>query len=192
MTSFAIDTPSTTSALAPRRLPPFYAAIVGAVMTCTTVGVTLPRTLTMEFTYLWTSGAARAPRVDTASAVRGLKSRSGLSWQQLADAFGVSRRSLHFWANGGNMATASAQRLEALTQIVDGHAPAEPAAVRAALISSRASGRSQLEELIGEVTPRRIAARVSVADQLNAVGDDTKHPGSVRSSRTLPVKLAEF
>lgn len=190
MKDFAIETRAMTATLVPKKLPVIYAGLVGAALTFTTVGVTPPPAPSMEFAHVWTSGVTAATRPDTANAVRDLKRRSGLSWQQLADAFGTSRRSLHFWANGGNMASANVGRLQALTQIVDGYAPANPAAVRAALLAPRSGRSSQLEELIGEVRQRRTAPRTSVATHLNAVLDDTKHPGRVISSKTVPVKLS--
>src|SRR5262245_36297225 len=52
--------------------------------------------------------AARVPESDLAaprgptqrSAVRSLHDSSGLTWEQLARLFGVSRRAVHNWANG--------------------------------------------------------------------------------------------
>lgn len=39
----------------------------------------------------------------TASLVARLRSESGLTWEQLARIFNVSRRAVHLWASGGNM-----------------------------------------------------------------------------------------
>jgi transcriptional regulator with XRE-family HTH domain len=193
MTDYALDARSMTLTVVPKKAPAVYAGIAGvAMLAMTTVGITPPPAQSMEFGQGWTTGITGAPRPDTASAVRSLKRRSGLSWQQLADAFGVSRRSLHFWANGGNMAAASAQRLNALSKVIDAVGAVEPAAVRAALFSTRAGGGSQFSDLVAEVTPRRLSPRTSIDGQLNAVDSGTKHPGTVRSSKALPVKLAEF
>ncbi|MDP9442015.1 MAG: hypothetical protein M3P34_07545 [Actinomycetota bacterium] len=193
MTDYALGARAMTSTAVPKKTPALYAGVVGAAMlTMTTAGITPPSASSMEFAQVWTTGVTGAQRPDTANAVRGLKKRSGLSWQQLADAFGVSRRSLHFWANDGNMAAASVRRLEALIRAVERVGLVDPVAVRSALLAPRPGGRSHFEELVAEVAPRRLAARTSVAVQLNAVQDDTKHPGRVRSSKTLPVKLAEF
>ena len=38
-----------------------------------------------------------------ADELRWLKAHSGLTWEQLGKAFGVSRRAVHLWANGGRM-----------------------------------------------------------------------------------------
>jgi transcriptional regulator with XRE-family HTH domain len=193
MTDYALAARGMTLTVPPKKAPAVYAGIAGvAMLAMTTVGITPPPAQSMEFAQVWTTGIAGVLRPDTASAVRGLKRRSGLSWQQLAEAFGVSRRSLHFWANGGNMATASARRLEALSKVIDAVGAVEPAVVRAALLATRSGGRSQFSDLVAEVTPRRLAARTSIDGQLNAVDNGTKHPGTVRSSKALPVKLAEF
>lgn len=195
MTDFAIDTLNITAAVVPpKKMPLLYAGLFGAAMTLAapTAGVTLPSTRSVQLVQVWTSGVNAPASPDSASAVRRLKERSGLSWQQLADAFGVSRRSLHFWVNGGNMAPSSEDRLRVLTQVVDGIRSARPAVVRHTLLTRGVDGRSPLEELVSGVTPRRVVPHKSIAAQLNAVQDDTKHPGRVISSKTLPIKLAEF
>lgn len=175
-------------------MPLLYAGLFGAAMTLAgpTAGVTLPSTRSVQFAPPWTSGVNAPSPPDGASAVRSLKERSGLSWQQFADAFGVSRRSLHFWVNGGNMAPSSQDRLRVLTEVVDGIRSAHPAVVRDTLLTPGADGRSPFDELVSAVTPRRVVPRKSIAAQLNTVQDDTKHPGRVISSKTLSIKLAEF
>ena len=63
---------------------------------------------------MWTTGApgySRAaagpaaqfdyiPSESTAESVLEIRRRSGMTWQELAELFGVSRRSIHHWANG--------------------------------------------------------------------------------------------
>ena len=46
------------------------------------------------------STVAPAPTQATGRAIAELRRRSGLTWEQLSQLFGVSRRSLHFWASG--------------------------------------------------------------------------------------------
>jgi transcriptional regulator with XRE-family HTH domain len=48
---------------------------------------------------------------DTASAINELRRLTGLTWEQLAELFGVARRSLHFWASGKPMNAANEERL---------------------------------------------------------------------------------
>ena len=40
------------------------------------------------------------PAESTAEAIREIRRRSGLTWEELGDLFDVSRRSVHHWANG--------------------------------------------------------------------------------------------
>ena len=56
-----------------------------AAVEMTTSGITLP--------------SARSPEA-TQKALGELRRLSGLTWEQLAKLFNVSRRSLHFWASG--------------------------------------------------------------------------------------------
>ena len=54
---------------------------------------------------------ARASYASTASAINELRRLSGLTWDQLADLFGTSRRALHFWASGKPLNPANEERL---------------------------------------------------------------------------------
>jgi len=59
---------------------------------------------------------------------------SGLTWDQLARYFGVSRRSVHLWAAGGRMSAANEELLAHLVRAVDAVRDLEPAARRQALL----------------------------------------------------------
>lgn len=54
----------------------------------------------------------------TGRAVSELRRVSGLTWEQLAQVFGVSRRSVHFWASGRPMNSANEQHLLKVLDIV--------------------------------------------------------------------------
>ena len=47
-----------------------------------------------------------------------LRRLSGLTWDQLARLFGVSRRSVHFWASGKPMAPSNEEHLRRLLAVV--------------------------------------------------------------------------
>ena len=47
-----------------------------------------------------------------------LRRLTGLTWEQLAYLFGVSRQSVHFWASGGTMTAAHRLHLE---RVIDHH-----------------------------------------------------------------------
>lgn len=80
-----------------------------------------------------TSAASSEP----AEVVRSLKRRSGLTWDQLASALGVSRRSVHGWAAGTKV---SARNMEALTDLDHllalSEVPGDPESTRVAVLRS--------------------------------------------------------
>ncbi|WP_157575207.1 hypothetical protein [Nocardia yamanashiensis] len=47
-----------------------------------------------------------------------IKAHSGLTWDQLGKVFGVSRRAVHMWANGGRLNESNARRLRSFSAIV--------------------------------------------------------------------------
>lgn len=59
---------------------------------------------------------------------------SGLTWDQLARYFGVSRRAVHLWAAGGRMSAANEELLAHLVRSVAAVRDLEPAARRQALL----------------------------------------------------------
>ena len=93
--------------------------------------------------------AAAPERHSTAEAVRSVGERSGLSWDQVGRLFGVSRRSVHKWLNGGAMTAHHADRLGELTRIVYSHT-GSAAQVRAQLLAPDTEGRSAFDRLVVE------------------------------------------
>lgn len=85
-------------------------------------------------------GPVVVPRVEGAAVVspaeRLVETReaSGLTWDQLARYFGVSRRAVHLWAAGGRMSAANEELLAHLVRAVDAVRGLEPAARRQALL----------------------------------------------------------
>lgn len=65
-----------------------------------------------------------------------LHDASGLTWDQIARYFGVSRRAVHLWVSGGRMTASNAELLVHLARAVDGVRNLDPAARRQALLSS--------------------------------------------------------
>ena len=68
------------------------------------------------------AGAARS----TAGILRTVRDRTGLTWEQTARLFGVSRRAVHLWASGGRMTAANEEallRLATLLSSMDGASP---------------------------------------------------------------------
>jgi hypothetical protein len=91
--------------------------------------------------------AAMANTVSEADQVRWLHNASGLTWDQLGKVFGVSRRAVHLWANGGRMNAVNAQTLAELVALVRELPARSPADARAQLLATGPDGRSKLDML---------------------------------------------
>lgn len=66
-----------------------------------------------------TNSGVRAPEPQSSSsALMELRRISGLTWDQLARLFGVTRRSLHFWVSGKPLNPANEERLHKLLAMV--------------------------------------------------------------------------
>ncbi len=100
------------------------------------------------------------PTDDLAHSVRALHEDSGLTWDQLAKLFNVSRRAVHQWAVGGRMNTTNVTRLQELTRVVAGLAGSSATDKRSALLAPmRPEGRSLYDDL---------RAESAVRDEINA------------------------
>jgi DNA-binding transcriptional regulator YiaG len=86
----------------------------------------------------------------TAVAVRSLRDESGLTWDELARLFGVSRRAVHAWANGSRLTQSHAERLSAVRLVVDERHAGTPSLTRAALHSPDHGGQSAYQRLLAD------------------------------------------
>jgi DNA-binding XRE family transcriptional regulator len=84
----------------------------------------------------------------TAEAVQQLHVRSGLTWDELARTFGVSRRAVHAWASGTRLNQEHAARLSYITRAVDSVDAGDPVITRAALHAPASDGVSLYQRLI--------------------------------------------
>jgi DNA-binding transcriptional regulator YiaG len=82
-----------------------------------------------------------------------IHSRSGLTWSELARAFGTTRRTLHNWANGRRMSAKHVETFHDLTRLVELHDRGDPAQTRSALIAPRGNGESPLSEFLASHRP---------------------------------------
>ncbi len=73
----------------------------------------------------------------TGKAVSELRRISGLTWKQLGGLFGVSRRSVHFWASGKPLNAIDHQRLMRVLDVVRGADRGTARRTRAALLDAR-------------------------------------------------------
>jgi transcriptional regulator with XRE-family HTH domain len=86
-----------------------------------------------------------------ADAIKALRADSGLTWEQLAKLLGVSRRSVHIWANGGRMTASHIERLSRLRQAVAALPGDTAEERRASLLAPSAAGVSRFDALRAEV-----------------------------------------
>jgi transcriptional regulator with XRE-family HTH domain len=85
-----------------------------------------------------TSGWLREPGPPPSQSVLAeLRSRTQLTWAQLARALGVQRRSLHFWARGERPSAANLERLMGIVGIVRAIDRGDPSETTAVLLDSR-------------------------------------------------------
>ena len=111
-----------------------------APLKMTTSGVKLPATI------LPTLPATPPVRL-TQQAVNELRKLSGLTWEQLAHLFDVSRRSVHFWASGQPLAVAHEEKLNRILDAVQYISLGSASLNRSLLMGLGKDGRSYLELL---------------------------------------------
>lgn len=107
--------------------------------TASTAGI--PSDAVPVFTASTTSGAQPVVRRTASAATMELRRLSGMTWDQLARLFNVTRRTIHFWASGKALSASNEERLHrvlaAIRMIDRGNAREN----RAALFTPRPDGR---------------------------------------------------
>jgi transcriptional regulator with XRE-family HTH domain len=132
----------------------------------------------------------------TQQAVNELRKLSGLTWEQLANLFDVSRRSVHFWASGQPLAVAHEEKLNRILDAVQYISLGSASLNRSLLMGLGKDGRSYLEllaageyaevkRLLGvgnahtkpQLAPLAAAARIPAnpADLVDALQDPIHH-----------------
>jgi len=115
-----------------------------------------------------TSSGVFVPAASASSAgLAEVRRLSGLTWEQLARLFGVSRRALHFWASGRPMTAGHEERLQrtlgALRAIDRGTASAN----RVLLLTVTQSGESAFDMLVdGHFEDARLIATQRIVTRL--------------------------
>lgn len=122
--------------------------------------------------------------------VAALRRSSGLSWQQIADAIGVSRRAVHYWANGGNISALHRSRLEELAAEVQQLGYLEPQEVRARLTDPSGEHQSLLERMASghrrDRAPQPTAVDRMFASDPELPGEEVGTPARSRRSKFDP------
>ena len=144
----------------------------------------------------------------TRKAVSELRRISGLTWELLAGLFGVSRRSVHFWASGKPLNATNHQRLMHVLDVVRGADRGTARSTRAALLDAREGttafelladqrfrearvalgrGRTRLVPVLTQLSAAAQTARKPLPpDELYDAKSDRVHqePGRARAART--------
>lgn len=79
-----------------------------------------------------------------------LRSKTELTWGQLARALGVNRRSLHFWAQGERPSASNLERLMKLVEIVRGINDGDPTETTEILLEPHGGGPSMFALLCNQ------------------------------------------
>lgn len=111
--------------------------------------------------------APEASVLTSAESVRELRAESGLTWEQLARLFGVSRRAVHHWATGGRMNSVNEEHLNIVWDAVRKLPASQPSERRSLLLFTAQSGSSVFELLkSGSPTSEVLQASAYSHDQL--------------------------
>ena len=145
-------------------------------------------------------------------AIAELRRVSGLTWEQLANLFNVSRRSLHFWASGKPMTAGNEEHLQRLLAVLRKIDRGSASANRAVLLSVCEGGqlpidlltRGEYDEFVSLVgtgetrrsTPQRTSERARAVraprppEELVGALQDRIHPTSGRLMSAKSVRGA--
>lgn len=91
--------------------------------------------------------ATATKQPSSAELVKQVHTDSGLTWEQLAKVFGVSRRALHQWASGGRLNSANLEKLSSFSRNLSELNASSPAERRSALFAPDNSGKTIYDRL---------------------------------------------
>lgn len=141
-------------------------SILSAVVAPGTTAGTLFNPLTLRSIASKTdAGQAAAAGAEHVSAIAELRGLTGLTWDQIATLFGVSRRAAHFWASGKSMAAGHEEHLRrtlgCLRAVDQGNAPAN----RQALFIRGGTGLAPFDLLVQRQYVEFVATLSHAADR---------------------------
>lgn len=161
--NLAVDSTSTGAALRQLQTPVllgFMLAGIGTSSGPVPASISLVQPLRIE----QTNAGASLPDEGSGAAIAELRRVSGFTWDQLSRLFGVTRRSLHFWASGKAMTVENQERLQHLLATVRQIDRGSATANRAVLMAARHDGTVPFD-LLAEGQYKRV---VSVLGQGSA------------------------
>lgn len=160
-----------------------------------------------------TAGAPAVVAVFAGAAIGELRRLSGLTWEQLARLFNVSRRSLHFWASGKTMTPSNEEHLQRLLAVVRRFDRGSASENRTLLLGVRENGSipfdllaagdyERVVSLLGPgsgrkvVPPSRLSPEAQAAraprppEELVGALQDRIHPASGHLLAAKPIKIS--
>jgi DNA-binding transcriptional regulator YiaG len=197
---FTFPPDSTAAPLAPQSggstsnmlLPKVGSALLPTfiVMELLTGGTSLPAPLpstSVSVQIFQTS--PQAPRLDIsdeeaiaalpelAKSVRSLHRRSGLTWDELAQVFAVSRRTLHNWSTGGKVSASHAQAISSVIRAVHQADTGNPELTRSKLLAPTEDGTTIYGRLVQQQSrPVSISNPAYRPDELLSGSPDSPDP----------------
>jgi len=152
-----------------------------AILVLATVGTTSGVPLTVPVVqvahpFAETQSPASDPAVPASDAelVRWIKDQSGLTWEQIARAFDVSRRAVHLWANGGRVSAGNAEAIQSFAALVRGASSATLDETRNALLSVGSDGLSPLDRFRQSQYESSVAITGSPLTPAELLGDGSE------------------
>jgi DNA-binding transcriptional regulator YiaG len=159
-----------------------------------------------------TAGTLASVAAPSGAAIGELRRLSGLTWDQLARLFNVSRRSLHFWASGKSMTSSNEEHLQRLLGVVrkvdrgsasanramllgvleDGNLPVDLLAAgdyeRVLTLFARSEGRRGLPPKFSEVA-RTVRLPQSPEELVGALQDRIHRDGGIaRAAKSVRIR----
>lgn len=118
-----------------------------AVLNMTTSGVKLHLAIPQNVLAKLIAPVVELPVKSTQQVVNELRKLSGLTWEQIATLFNVSRRSVHFWASGEALSSANEEKLNRTLDAVEYISRGSASSNRSLLMGIADDGKSYLELL---------------------------------------------
>ena len=143
------------------------------------------------------TGWLKAPTGETSTAtlsarVRDFKERSGLTWSQVAALFGVSRRAVHHWVEGGNMTAGNSDRLDVLANRVAESSLLNPTQIRHWLFETTQAGRSRYANWVIETSGETVDDGRGLKEQLEPNRASVHLPRSVKRLHSTRGRLGKL
>lgn len=167
---------------------PILAGLIFAGLSGTSPALSLQPTcqlspLTLERT---SSGEAVRTTASSGAAIAELRRLTGLTWDQLARLFKVSRRAVHFWASGKPMTAANEEHLHRLLAVIRRIDRGSASANRSAIFAER-NGEMAVDLL---ARGHYDEVLLILGEQLTSRRSPTKPPTALLAERApLPPEL---